>query len=116
MNYIGACDNTFPFPIGDESLAPNLYHFDGCCKVWFVVLTVDKKKFEELLATKIFSSNYTNIHEGGIGQVLAMKSTMHDAYTLGHTDSTLKITKVVQSYRHFIILAPRAHHDGYNTG
>lgn len=114
--YIGACDTTFPFHIKDYSLASISYLCGGCSKDWFVLPPVNNKKIEQVLAAQMICPNYVNDHDGGVDQVLAMETATCDPHFLNHTDSTLMIIRVSQSYCHFVTCASGAHHRGCNTG
>lgn len=73
-------------------------------------------KFEPLLATQVFSPNYISDHEESVRKVLAIRKPICVPHFLKHVDPTLKIARVVQSCRYFVIFALGACHDGNDTG
>lgn len=76
----------------------------------------DWNKFENAVSIRIISSENLNDREGSAKQIVLLKIQIFDLRNLSKFESDVRVSRVIHPERHFVVLALRAFHRGFNSG
>lgn len=113
MFYVGQRYSRFAWHV-EDGLAHSISHLhDGNEKVWYIVNSKDKERFESFVACNIFDLNFVNDRYSA-ANIMTFKSTIFNPGEL--VAHQFRVNRIVQNKGSIVIVKSGSYHCGYNSG